>query len=48
MKNKNHLKIIEEKYQSIFDDFRKINEDDMNEYINNKLGELPIHRFLNS
>ena len=41
-----HLKIIKEEYESKFDDCRDIDEDEMNEYINKKLGELPIHKLL--
>ena len=47
MKYKNdHLKFIKEEYESKFDDYRKINEDEMSEYINRKLGDLPIHGIL--
>ena len=47
MKNKNaHLKFIKKEYETEFDDYRKINEDDKNEYVNKKLGELPFHKFL--
>ena len=40
------LKIITEEYESKIDDSRKINEDEMNEYIIKKIGELPIHQLL--
>ena len=44
MKCKNHhLKIIEEEYESKFDDYRDIDEEEMKKYINKKLGEFPIH-----
>ena len=47
MKYKNgHLKIITEEYESNFDGYRKINEEEMKKYNIEKLGELPIHRFL--
>ena len=47
MKYKNdHLKLIKEDYESKFDDYRKVNEDEMNECINRKLGELPVQQFL--
>ena len=39
-----HLKIIKEEYESKFDDYREINEEEMKEYINKKLGQLPIHQ----
>ena len=43
MKFKNHhLKIFKEEYENNFDDYRKIYEYEMNEYINEKIGELPI------
>ena len=42
----NHLKIIKEEYESKFVYYSDINEDEMNEYNNKKLGELPIHTFL--
>ena len=43
---KDHIKIIEEEYESKFDDYRNINEDEMNKHINKKLSQLPIHRIL--
>ena len=47
MKNKNeHLKIIKEEYESKFNDYRDVDEEEMNNYINKKLGELPIHKLL--
>ena len=42
----NHLKIIKEEYESKFDDYRDINEEEMKECINKKLSELPIHQLL--
>ena len=46
MKNKNdHLKIIEDEYESKFKD-RKIDKEEMEKYINKELGELPIYQFL--
>ena len=47
MKYKNdHSKIIKEEYGSKFDDYRNTNEEEMNNFINKKLSELPIHQFL--
>ena len=46
MKYKNdHLKNIEDEYESKFKD-RKTDKEEMEKYINKKLGELPIHQFL--
>ena len=42
----NQLKIIKEEYESKFDDYRDINEEEIKEYINKKLSELPIHQLL--
>ena len=42
----NHLKIIEEDYESKFHDYRNIDEEELEKYINRELGDLPIHRFL--
>ena len=41
-----HLKIIKEEYESQFKDYRQIDEDEMNEYVNKKLSELSIHQLL--
>ena len=47
MKNKNHhLKIIKHEYESKFNECRDIDEEEMNNYINKKLGEYPIHKLL--
>ena len=47
MKYKNdNLKIIKEEYESNFDEYRDIDEEEMNEYINKILGELPSHYLL--
>ena len=47
MKYKNdHSKIVKEEYKSKFDDYRDIDEEQMNNHINRKLGELPIHQLL--
>ena len=47
MKYKNeHLKIIEKEYESKFHDYRDIDEEEMNNYINKKLGEFAIHKLL--
>ena len=40
------MKSIKEKYENKFDEYGKINEDEMNENIIEKLGELPNHDFL--
>ena len=45
LKNK-HLKIIKDEYESKFNDHRDIKEEEMKEYINKKLSELPIHQLL--
>ena len=41
-----HLKIIEEEYESKFDDYRNIDVEGMEKFIIKKLGELPIHKLL--
>ena len=47
MKHKNdHLKIFEVEYETNFDFYRKINEEEMKNYISKILGELPIHKLL--
>ena len=47
MKYKNHhLKTIKEVYESKFNDYRDIDEEEMNNYINKRLGEFPVHKFL--
>ena len=47
MKYKNeHLKIIEKEYESQFDDYRDIDQEEKEKYINEKLGQLPIHKLL--
>ena len=43
---KHHLKIIKEEYESKFNDYRDIDEEEMNNYINKKLGDFPIHKLL--
>ena len=45
-KKNNHLKIIEEEYESNFGDYRSIDEEKMEKYKNKKLGELPFHRII--
>ena len=42
----NQLKVIKEKFESQFQHFRKINQEGFENYINKKLGELPIHQLL--
>ena len=47
MKYKNHhLKIIKEVYESKFNEYRDIDKEEMNNYINKRLGEFPIHKLL--
>ena len=47
MKNKNeHLEIVKEEYESKFNVYRDIDEEERNNYINENLGEFPIHNFL--
>ena len=42
----NYLKSIEEDFEGKFNDYRDIDEERMEKYINEKLGEPPIHQFL--
>ena len=42
----NQLKIIKEEYESKFDEYRDIIEDEMKEHINKNLSERPIHHLL--
>ena len=44
-KNK-HFKIVEKEFESKFDDYRDEDVDEKENYINKKLGELPIHKLL--
>ena len=47
MKYKNeHLKNIKEEYENKLKDYRDIDEEEMEKYINKKLGEFPIHKLL--
>ena len=47
MKYKNHLlKIIKEEYESQFDDYRDIDQEEMNSYHNKNLEEFPIDKLL--
>ena len=47
MKYKNeHLKIIKEEYEKKFNDYWDIDEEKMNNYINKKIGDFPIHKLL--
>ena len=41
-----HLKNIKPEFESKFDDYTDINEEEMKEHINKKLSELPIHQLL--
>ena len=45
IKNK-HLKVIKEEHESKFNDYRVIDEEEMNNYINKKFGEIPIYKVL--
>ena len=45
MKSKNeHLKVNKKVYESKFNEYRDRDEEKMNNFINKKLGELPIHK----
>ena len=45
MKHKNeHFKTIQKEYESKFNDCTDIDEEEMNNYINKKLGEFPIRK----
>ena len=44
-KNEN-LELIKEEYEYKFNYYRDIDEEEIEKYINRKLGELPIHKFL--
>ena len=41
-----HLKIGKQEYEIKFDDYRDIDEEEMDKYINKKLGEYPIQNLL--
>ena len=41
-----HFKIFEKEYEDQFDDYRKENVDEKENYINEKLSQLPIHQLL--
>ena len=41
-----HLKTIKEEYESNFNDYRDIDEEEMNNYINKKLDEYPGHKLI--
>ena len=43
---KHHEEIIKKAYESEFNDYRIIDEEEMNNYINEKLSEFPIHKLL--
>ena len=43
---KDFLKIIKEDYQNKFDNYMNMDEEEMEKYINKKLGELLILTFL--
>ena len=47
LKYKNHrLKLFKKEYESKFKGYRDVDEEEMNNYINKKLGEFPIHKLL--
>ena len=47
VKYKNHhMNIIRKAYESKFNDYRGIDKEEMNNYINKKLGEFPLHKLL--
>ena len=47
MKYKNHsLKTIKEEYESKYNDYRDIDEEELENYMNKKSGEVPIHKLL--
>ena len=47
MKYKNHhLKFIKQEYESKYNDYRDIDEEETDNYINEKLGEYPFHKLL--
>ena len=47
MKNKNkHLRIVEEEYESKFDDYKDIDKEEKEKNINQKLGEITFHQLL--
>ena len=47
MENKNkHFKIFEKEYENQFDDYRDEDIDEKENYINEKLSQLPIHRLI--
>ena len=41
-----HMNIIKKLYESKFNDYRDIDEEEMNNYINKNLGEFPIHKLI--
>ena len=41
-----HFKIFEKEYESTFHEYRYEDLEEKENYINNKLGELPIHKLL--
>ena len=47
MKYRNELlKNVKKQYESKFDDYRVIDEEEMNNYMNEKMGEFPIYKIL--
>ena len=43
---KKHYDIFEKEYEALFDDYRDENEEDKEKYINQKLGDLTIHKLI--
>ena len=41
-----YLKSVKEEYENKFNDYRDIDDEEMNNYINKKLGEIPLHKIL--
>ena len=46
MKKNDHIKIFKKVYESNFDDYKDTDENEINNYVNKKLGEFPIHKLL--
>ena len=43
---KKHYDIFEKEYEAQFDDYRNGNDEDKEQYINKKLGDLPLHKLI--
>ena len=46
IKKNQHLKNVKEECESKLNEYGDIDEDEMNECINKKIGEIPIHKLL--